>query len=296
MVPCWATTLAPLIDSVAVCASLLSVSGLTSNATFGTLPPAGKNASRISAAYWNWRSVVSESLRAGFGFHTQVLPVWFTSGSRLAEKNLSIVPPGREEFGEIGHRHVAVALGERIAVGDDLLTGRGDVLRHVLGDLGEIAGGRVAGRVLGDLVDLAGERLGQTRRIGSQARHLDVDLLQRLFGLRRVLGGKNELPIKLVEIGDQGVDRARPWRSVHEDGVGLEIGFDRRAGDLGRRFAGLALRLDRQVDRLPAPGPELVQRIRSPPSAHPAWPAGRRHWTRPSAARASESVSSRTDS
>ena len=62
---------------------------------FGTLPPVGKNASRISAACWNWRKVVSESFRdVGFGFQTQVLPPRFTSGSRLAEKNFSIAPPG----------------------------------------------------------------------------------------------------------------------------------------------------------------------------------------------------------
>ncbi len=52
-VPCWAITFAPLIESVAVWASLLKVNGFTSSETFGTLPPVGKNASRISAACWN---------------------------------------------------------------------------------------------------------------------------------------------------------------------------------------------------------------------------------------------------
>ena len=117
-VPCWATTLVPLIASVAVWASLLSVSGLTSNDTFGTLPPDGKNASRISAAYWNWRSVVSESLRAGFGFHTQTLPVWLTSGSRLAAKNLSIVPFGAKSLAKsaIGTSRSLLAKGKRLGM------------------------------------------------------------------------------------------------------------------------------------------------------------------------------------
>ena len=96
LTPCWATTLVPLIASVAVWASALSVRGFTSRARLGALPPVGKNASRISAARWKSCSVASDSLRVrfGLGLQVQVLPLRLTSGSRLVEKNRSITPPG----------------------------------------------------------------------------------------------------------------------------------------------------------------------------------------------------------
>ena len=50
----------------------------------------------MSAACWNWRKVVSESLRVrlAFGRQAQVLPERLTSGARLVEKKRSITPPG----------------------------------------------------------------------------------------------------------------------------------------------------------------------------------------------------------
>src|SRR6185437_6595562 len=94
--PCWATTLAPLTASVAVCASPLSVSGLTVKLRLGCVPPVGKKVSRISAACWKRRNVVTDSglvmlepLR-----QLQVLEPVLASAARLAEKNLSMTPLG----------------------------------------------------------------------------------------------------------------------------------------------------------------------------------------------------------
>src|SRR5579862_6057425 len=96
LAPCWATTLAPLTASVAVCASPLKVSGLTVKLRFGCVPPVGKKVSRISAACWKRRRVATESglvtlesLR-----QVQVLAPMLASGARLAAKKRSMTPFG----------------------------------------------------------------------------------------------------------------------------------------------------------------------------------------------------------
>ena len=99
------------------------------------------------------------------------------------------------------------------------------------------AGVRVAGGVLGDLVHHAGERLRQARHVGSQARDLHLHLLERLFGLRRVCAGKDKLPIKLVEIGEQARRSAASRARRRPGSVRLEIGLDRAPGTSGRRIA-----------------------------------------------------------
>ncbi len=123
--PCWATTLAPLTVSVAVCASALSVSGLTVKLRLGCAPPVGKNVSRISAACWKRRSVCGRKrlgdvgiaaprpgFRAGVGERREV------GGEELVDNAAR-----REHAREIGERHVAVAAVERVVVVDDLLHG-----------------------------------------------------------------------------------------------------------------------------------------------------------------------------
>src|SRR5208337_5031153 len=95
---------------------------------------------------------------------------------------------------------------------------------------------------------------------GPETRHLYVDLFERLFGLGEVPGRQHELTIEFVEIGEQVVDRPRSRRAVDDDLIGLEISLDRGSGDFRRRIAGFALRLHRQIDRLPAARPQSAGR------------------------------------
>ena len=91
-----------------------------------------------------------------------------------------------------------------------------------------------------------------------QARHLHVDLAQRLLGLGGIAGRKHELAIEFVEVCEQVVDRPRARLAVDHDLIRLEIGLDRGARDFRRRIAGLALGLHRQIDRLAAAVPDRL--------------------------------------
>ncbi len=64
LTPCCVSSTVPFTSSFALDTSALRVSGVTAKAKAGMFPPVGKNASRISEARWNSRSVFAEKARA----------------------------------------------------------------------------------------------------------------------------------------------------------------------------------------------------------------------------------------